>query len=156
LSIPHVFALSLRGRREPDAAIQQNHPASHRIAATSPFVIARSVATRQSSDRLGIPMFLRCHCEEGVSLTRQSSGTIRHSPVSPATSHVVIARSEATRQSSDRLGIPHVFALSLRGAQRRGNPAEPSGIPPYRPGIPHGASDWIATSVLFETFLAMT
>jgi hypothetical protein len=23
-------------------------------------------------------------------------------------------------------------------------------------GIPHDASDWIATSVLFETFLAMT
>jgi hypothetical protein len=46
--------------------------------------------------------------------------------------------------------------LSLRGAQRRGNPAEPSGNPPHRPGIPHHASDWIATSVLFETFLAMT
>ncbi|MDA1046759.1 MAG: hypothetical protein O3A82_07520 [Verrucomicrobia bacterium] len=28
--------------------------------------------------------------------------------------------------------------------------------PPHRPGIPHDASDWIATSVLFETFLAMT
>ena len=25
---------------------------------------------------LSFPMFLRCHCEEGVSLTRQSSGTI--------------------------------------------------------------------------------
>jgi hypothetical protein len=31
-----------------------------------------------------------------------------------------------------------------------------SGIPPHRPGLPHHASDWIATSVLFETFLAMT
>jgi hypothetical protein len=30
------------------------------------------------------------------------------------------------------------------------------GLPPHRPGIPHHASDWIATSVLFETFLAMT
>jgi hypothetical protein len=90
----------------------------------------------------------------------------------------VIARSEATRQSSDRLGIPHVFALSLqerrdaanqpnhpanqpnhpathriapasllslRGAQRRGNPAEPWGNPPHRPGIPHNDPDWIAT-----------
>ena len=29
--------------------------------------------------------------------------------------------------------------------KRRGNPAEPLGIPPHRPGIPHNASDWIAT-----------
>ncbi|MDA0724066.1 MAG: hypothetical protein O3B25_07350, partial [Verrucomicrobia bacterium] len=50
--------------------------------------------------------FLRCHCEEGVSLTRQSS---------------------------DRIGIA-----------------------PHRHGIPHYGPDWIATSVLFETFLAMT
>ncbi|MDA9961828.1 hypothetical protein N9D63_02975 [Opitutales bacterium] len=51
-------------------------------------------------------MFLRCHCEEGVSLTRQSSGTI-------------------------------------------GQPWGPS--PRHRLD-----PDWIATSVLFETFLAMT
>jgi hypothetical protein len=36
-------------------------------------------------------------------------------------SSVVIARSPATRQSSDRLGIP-----------------------PHRPGIPHHDPDWIA------------
>jgi hypothetical protein len=40
--------------------------------------------------------------------------------------------------------------------KRHGNPAEPLGIPPHRPGIPHNDPDWIATSVLFETFLAMT
>jgi hypothetical protein len=28
--------------------------------------------------------------------------------------------------------------------------------PPHRPGIPHDALGWIAASVLFETFLAMT
>jgi hypothetical protein len=55
---------------------------------------------------LASAMFLRCHCEEGVSLTRQSS---------------------------DRVGNP-----------------------PQRPGIPCYDPDWIATSVLFETFLAMT
>ncbi|MBC8348564.1 MAG: hypothetical protein H8E24_08060 [Verrucomicrobia bacterium] len=51
-------------------------------------------------------MFLRCHCEEGVSLTWQSSGCVGH--------------------------------------------------PPHRPGIPCHDLDWIAASVLFETFLAMT
>jgi hypothetical protein len=101
------------------------------------------------------PMFLRCHCEE------RSDAAIQSEPSHPVHSRpplppVVIARSAATRQSSDRLGNPHVFALSLRGAQRRGNPVGTIGQPPHRPGIPHNASDWIATSVLFETFLAMT
>jgi hypothetical protein len=33
--IPHVFALSLRGGRQPDAAIQRNHWATHRIVPAS-------------------------------------------------------------------------------------------------------------------------
>jgi len=39
---------------------------------------------------------------------------------------------------------------------RRGKPAGPLGILPHRPGIPHNVMDWIAASVLCETFLAMT
>jgi hypothetical protein len=39
---------------------------------------------------------------------------------------------------------------------RRGNPAEPLGIPSHRPGITRNDPDWIAASVLCETFLAMT
>jgi hypothetical protein len=72
-------------------------------------------------------MFLRCHCEE------RSDAAIQRPFGQPPCFCVVIARSEATRQSSGTIGQP-----------------------PHRPGIPHHASDWIATSVLFETFLAMT
>jgi hypothetical protein len=51
LGIPHVFALSLRGRRQPDAAIQRSfgHPPYFCV------VIARRVATRQSSGRVRPP-----------------------------------------------------------------------------------------------------
>ena len=35
--------------------------------------------------------------------------------------------------------------VSLREAPRRGNPATELGNPPYRTGIPHDVSGWIAT-----------
>ncbi|MDA1048092.1 MAG: hypothetical protein O3A82_14325 [Verrucomicrobia bacterium] len=71
--------------------------------------------------------FPLCHCEE------RSDAAIQRSFGQPLCFCVVIARSAATRQSSGRVREP-----------------------PHRPGLPHDASDWIATSVLFETFLAMT
>jgi hypothetical protein len=114
-------------------------------------------------------MFLRCHCEEGVSLTRQSSGTIGQPTASPRQSHITIptglprparlamtawgvySKTETSHPTSPTTPPRcHCEKRSNAAIQRR------RGQPPHRSGIPHDASDWIATSVLFETFLAMT
>ena len=64
---------------------------------------------------------------------------------------------QATRQSSDCVAPrPPLHTLSLRGAQATRQSSGTMGQPPHRLGIPYDASGWIATSVLCETFLAMT
>jgi hypothetical protein len=71
----------------------------------------------------------------GLAMTAQGdTPEIRHPPTSPATPHLC-----------------HCEERSDAAIQRTA-----SGNPQHRSGIPHHASDWIATSVLFETFLAMT
>jgi hypothetical protein len=90
----------------------------------SSVVIARSEATRQSSrNHRATPASPRhpfCHCEE------PSDAAIQRPFGQPPCFCVVIARSEATRQSSRNHratpASPRQPLLSLRGAQRRGNP----------------------------------
>ncbi|MBC8348320.1 MAG: hypothetical protein H8E24_06830, partial [Verrucomicrobia bacterium] len=70
----------------------------------------------------------------------------RATPASaPATPH--------RKGETHRLGIPH---YGFAGLPRHVVARNDSLGGRIASGIPHHASDWIATSVLFETFLAMT